>query len=291
MDAVRAWSTFVEHGDDAEDLVRPEILTSWNRSEAAISTDVARRCWPTSPRPRSSGAARRCRCRGTGRGRAPPYRRGRRLPSRSPSPIPGSSARTAAGRCAAGRDRELRAGRALGRRERRHERARPRDRLDASSMVFSAEHYASIVHNWGCRAAPVHDPITGAQLGVIDLSTTWDRTDPIGLATARVMARRSRPRCRPPATGRDPPTSPPSPTWRCGCSAPPRPGSTGSGCCSTAVRPRCSRCSPCTPRGCPWSSCTRWSTATSRSRSRRSRPRSRTCARRSAASSARAPTG
>ena len=56
-------------------------------------------------------------------------------------------------------------------------------------MVFSAEHYASIVHNWVCWAAPVHDPSTGAQLGVIDLSTTWDRSHPIGLATARVMAR------------------------------------------------------------------------------------------------------
>jgi hypothetical protein len=56
-------------------------------------------------------------------------------------------------------------------------------------MVFSAEHYAPIVHNWVCWAAPVHDPLTGTQLGVIDLSTTWDRTHPIGLATARVMAR------------------------------------------------------------------------------------------------------
>ncbi len=27
------------------------------------------------------------------------------------------------------------------------------------------------------------------QLGVVDLSTTWDRTHPIGLATARVLAR------------------------------------------------------------------------------------------------------
>ena len=31
--------------------------------------------------------------------------------------------------------------------------------------------------------------VSGEQLGVIDLSTTWDRTHPIGLATARVMAR------------------------------------------------------------------------------------------------------
>ena len=31
-------------------------------------------------------------------------------------------------------------------------------RNDAPSMVFSAEHYAPIVHNWVCWAAPVHDP-------------------------------------------------------------------------------------------------------------------------------------
>lgn len=57
------------------------------------------------------------------------------------------------------------------------------------SMVFSAEHYASIVHNWVCWAAPLRNPTTGEQIGVIDLSTTWDRTHPIGLATARMMAR------------------------------------------------------------------------------------------------------
>ena len=38
--AVRAWTSFVEHGDDAARLVRPEILTSWERSGAAITTDV-----------------------------------------------------------------------------------------------------------------------------------------------------------------------------------------------------------------------------------------------------------
>jgi hypothetical protein len=40
-----------------------------------------------------------------------------------------------------------------------------------------------------CWAAPVHDPVSGRKLGVLDLSTSWDRTHPIGLATARVMAR------------------------------------------------------------------------------------------------------
>jgi transcriptional regulator of acetoin/glycerol metabolism len=62
-------------------------------------------------------------------------------------------------------------------------------RTSAPSMVFGAEHYAEVVHNWVCWAAPVFDPVTGRSLGVIDLSTTWDRTHPIGLATARVMAR------------------------------------------------------------------------------------------------------
>jgi hypothetical protein len=35
----------------------------------------------------------------------------------------------------------------------------------------------------------VHDPRTGQQLGVLDLSTTWDRAHPIGPATARALAR------------------------------------------------------------------------------------------------------
>jgi transcriptional regulator of acetoin/glycerol metabolism len=35
VEAVRAWTTFVEHGDGAESLVRPEILGSWQRSGTA----------------------------------------------------------------------------------------------------------------------------------------------------------------------------------------------------------------------------------------------------------------
>ncbi len=62
------------------------------------------------------------------------------------------------------------------------------NRQAAPAMVFSAEHYAPIVHNWVCWAHPLHDPKTGVKLGVIDLSTTWDRSHPIGLATARVLA-------------------------------------------------------------------------------------------------------
>src|SRR6188472_2712168 len=40
LDAVRAWTAFVEHGDAAARLVRPDILDSWQRSEAHISRDV-----------------------------------------------------------------------------------------------------------------------------------------------------------------------------------------------------------------------------------------------------------
>src|SRR5215472_3479066 len=47
-------------------------------------------------------------------------------------------------------------------------------RLDRTATVYSAEHFSSCVHDWVCYAAPVHDPRTGQQLGVLDLSTTWD---------------------------------------------------------------------------------------------------------------------
>jgi hypothetical protein len=61
-------------------------------------------------------------------------------------------------------------------------------RLDRAATVYSAEHFSSCVHGWVCWAAPVRDPGSGRQLGVLDLSTTWDRSHPIGLATAEAMA-------------------------------------------------------------------------------------------------------
>ncbi len=83
-------------------------------------------------------------------------------------------------------------------------------RLDRTATVYSAEHFSSCVHDWVCYAAPVHDPRTGQQLGVLDLSTTWDRAHPIGPAMARALAllmeREVRPAgtgapCGPPGTG------------------------------------------------------------------------------------------
>jgi transcriptional regulator of acetoin/glycerol metabolism len=190
--ALQAWTTFVQHGDAAEPLVRPEILHSWQRSEqAAVGLDVAaapladeddtRAFWHDSQLQvavqRVESELRRTaedgdlvlaitdpetRILWTYGGRV------MRRKAETVNFVPG------------GRWDDTSMGtNALDLAQ----------RLGQPSMVFSAEHFAPVVHNWVCWAAPVNDPVTGQQLGVIDLSTTWDRTHPIGLATARVLAR------------------------------------------------------------------------------------------------------
>ncbi|MCP3421563.1 transcriptional regulator [Nocardioides pinisoli] len=188
VDAVRAWTRFVEAGD--ADAVRPEILRSWELS-GVVSPGVAQAplddegdtadFWAASPLQtavsRVQDELRRTaedgdlviavtddqtRILWTYGGRV------MRRKAESVNFVPG------------GRWDERSVGtNALA----------IAGRTGAPSMVFSAEHYAEVVHNWVCWAAPVFDPVTGRSLGVIDLSTTWDRTHPIGLATARVMAR------------------------------------------------------------------------------------------------------
>jgi hypothetical protein len=191
LEAVKAWSTFVENGDSAEALVRPEILTSWNRSHAALTTDVSAApladesetvsMWQDSPLQRAVETVeielRRTAEDGdlviavTDADTRILWTYGGRVMRRKAESV---------NFVASGRwDDESVGTNALD----------LANRLAEPAMVFSAEHYAPIVHNWVCWAAPVHDPATGAQLGVIDLSTTWDRTHPIGLATARVTAR------------------------------------------------------------------------------------------------------
>ncbi|QDH11114.1 transcriptional regulator [Nocardioides dongxiaopingii] len=186
-----AWTTFVEHGDQVAPLVRPEILTSWARSGAAIDSELTAApladesetaaIWRDSPLQvaveRVEEELRRTAQDGdlvlavTDADTRILWTYGGRVMRRKAETVnfvPG-------GRW----DDESIGTNALD----------LANRTDAPSMVFSAEHYASIVHNWVCWAAPVHDPVSGRQLGVLDLSTTWDRTHPIGLATARVMAR------------------------------------------------------------------------------------------------------
>jgi hypothetical protein len=186
-----AWTTFVEQGDGAEPLVRPEILRSWQRSQPHVPRDVAeaplddeseaRAFWQDSPLQHAVSRVESELRRTAEDGDlvlavTDPQTRilwtyGGRVMRRK--------AETVNFVPAARWDDESVGTNALD----------LANRLRRPSMVFSAEHYAPIVHNWVCWAAPVHDPLTGAQLGVIDLSTTWDRSHPIGLATARVLAR------------------------------------------------------------------------------------------------------
>lgn len=191
LEAVRAWTAYVEHGDRAAPVVRPEILGSWQRSGTAVPLDVAEApmadesdtaaVWNGSPLQVAVGRIehelRRTAEDGdlvlaiTDEHTRILWTYGGRVMRRKAETVnfvPG------------GRWDETSVGtNALD----------LAGRTGQASMVFSAEHFAPIVHNWVCWAAPLHDPVTGKQLGVIDLSTTWDRTHPIGLATARLMAR------------------------------------------------------------------------------------------------------
>lgn len=190
-EALRAWTSFVESGDLAERVVRPEIRNSWARSTAAITPHVTQApladedetasMWKDSPLQVAvesvEAELRRTAEDGdlvlavTDAQTRILWTYGGRVMRRKAETV---------NFVAGGRwDDESVGTNALD----------LANRLGEASMVFSAEHYASIVHNWVCWAAPVFDPATGRQLGVIDLSTTWERTHPIGLATARVMAR------------------------------------------------------------------------------------------------------
>ncbi len=191
VDAVRAWTSFVERGDVPGPGVRPEILSSWSRSEAAVTVDLSEAplddeaetaaYWQDSPLQtaveRVEADLRRTAADGdlviavTDPQTRILWTYGGRVMRRKAESV---------NFVAGGRWDDLSVGtNALD----------LANRTAEPTMVFSAEHYASIVHNWVCWAAPLHDPVTGVQVGVIDLSTTWDRTHPIGLATARVMAR------------------------------------------------------------------------------------------------------
>ncbi|MDQ1006212.1 hypothetical protein QFZ82_000697 [Streptomyces sp. V4I23] len=54
------------------------------------------------------------------------------------------------------------------------------------STVFSAEHLVTALHGWVCYCAPIHGP-DGRVLGVLDLSTTWDRSHPLAMSTVRTL--------------------------------------------------------------------------------------------------------
>jgi GAF domain-containing protein len=59
-------------------------------------------------------------------------------------------------------------------------------RTGRPSAVFSAEHLVAALHGWTCYCAPIHAP-DGRILGVLDLSTTWDRSHPLAMSTVRSL--------------------------------------------------------------------------------------------------------
>ena len=69
-------------------------------------------------------------------------------------------------------------------------------KLRRSVTVFSSEHYLPFVHDWVCYAAPILHPQSGECLGILDMSTTWNRHTPLGQAAVTELAR-SIARCLP----------------------------------------------------------------------------------------------
>lgn len=60
--------------------------------------------------------------------------------------------------------------------------------LDHEVQVFASEHFSRGVQRWSCSAAPLHDPDTGALIGVLDLTGADHLASPQALALVRVAA-------------------------------------------------------------------------------------------------------
>jgi hypothetical protein len=59
---------------------------------------------------------------------------------------------------------------------------------DHAVQVFGPEHFSEAVQRWTCSAAPIHDPDSGALLGVIDLTGDFSDVHPHSLAVATATA-------------------------------------------------------------------------------------------------------
>jgi len=60
--------------------------------------------------------------------------------------------------------------------------------LDREMQIVSSEHFSRVVQPWSCTAAPVHDPLTGALLGAIDLTGGAEVASGQALALVRATA-------------------------------------------------------------------------------------------------------
>jgi signal transduction histidine kinase len=60
---------------------------------------------------------------------------------------------------------------------------------DHAFQVFAFEHFNDAYHEWICSGAPVHDPVSGEVVGLIDLSSLWKNAHPRSLELANISAR------------------------------------------------------------------------------------------------------
>jgi hypothetical protein len=61
--------------------------------------------------------------------------------------------------------------------------------VDHAVQIFAAEHFSRQVQPWTCSAAPIHDPVSGAILGAIDVTGGDNLAVPVGLALVQAAAR------------------------------------------------------------------------------------------------------
>src|SRR3954465_16074556 len=60
---------------------------------------------------------------------------------------------------------------------------------DHPFQVFAFEHFNERHHEWICSGAPVHDPVSGQTIGLIDLSSLWKIAHPRSLELVTTAAR------------------------------------------------------------------------------------------------------
>src|SRR3954468_9343959 len=60
---------------------------------------------------------------------------------------------------------------------------------DRAFQVFAFEHFNERHHQWICSGAPVHDPMSGQTIGLIDLSSLWKVAHPRSLELVTTAAR------------------------------------------------------------------------------------------------------
>jgi len=60
---------------------------------------------------------------------------------------------------------------------------------DHALQVFASEHFNQREHRWTCSAAPVHDPLSGRVVGIVDLTGPWKTVHPASLPLVAGAAR------------------------------------------------------------------------------------------------------